>query len=41
MQGISTVIVLVRAEIGLTYEVDQKTSTIRFAASRNGETSVP
>ena len=43
MQGISTVVVLVHVELGLTYEVDNKTSTIRFAsaASSNDDTSMP
>ena len=41
MQGISTAIVLVRVEMGLTYEVDNKTSLIRFATSSNHNTTLP
>ena len=41
MQGISTAIVLVRVEMGLSYEVDNKTSAIRFAAYSNHETTLP
>jgi hypothetical protein len=40
MQGISTAIVLVRVEMGLTYEVDNKTSIIRFATSNNHDTTL-
>jgi hypothetical protein len=44
MQGISTAIVLVRVEMGLSYDVDNKTlntlpvAAIRFAASSNHDT---
>ena len=39
MQGISTAIVLVRVEMGLSYDVDNKTSktTLRFAASERSK----
>ena len=40
MQGISTAIVLVRVQMGLTYEVDNKTSIIRFATSNNHDTTL-
>jgi hypothetical protein len=43
MQGISTAIVLVRVEMDLTYDVDNKTSNtvIRFAATSNDDTPLP
>ena len=39
MQGISTAIILVRVEMGLSYDVDNKTSktTLRFAASERSK----
>ena len=41
MQGISMAVVLLRVEMGLTYEVGNKTSTIRFASSSNHDTTLP
>ena len=39
MQGILMAIVLVRVEMGLTYEADNITSIMRFAASNHDTTS--
>ena len=41
VQGISMAIVLLRVEMGITYEVDNITSIIRFAASSNHDTTLP
>ena len=41
MQGISMAIVLLRVEMDLTYEVDNKTSIMRFEASSNHDTTLP
>ena len=44
MQGVSTAIVLVRVEMGVTsYDVDNKTSisALRFGTSSNHSTTLP
>ena len=43
MQGISTAIVIVRVEMGLSYESDNETSTtlINFASSNNSDDTLP
>ena len=40
MQGISMAVVFLRVEMGLTYEVDNMTSSICFAASSNHDTTL-
>ena len=41
IQGISMAIVLLRVEMGLTYEVDNRTSIMRFATTSNHDTTLP